>query len=123
VNESPNVASEKNGKRILSVCTAPDLAAGRAHTLRDGGHAVTTAANRWEAEQAIAAGEFDLLVLGHAVPSAEGIAIAEVFRKINRGAKVVVVAEGWFISVRADRVVQVNEGPHALLEAITTLIR
>jgi DNA-binding NtrC family response regulator len=112
-----------NGKRILSVCTAADLAAARAHTLQYAGHIVTSTANRGEAEPAIAAGEFDVLVLGHAVPSSDAIAIADVFRKINPRAKVVAVADGWFISVRADRVVQVNEGPHALLEAIAALTR
>ena len=111
------------GKRVLSVSTEPDLAAARALTLRDAGHQVTTAAGRTEAEQAIADGEFDILVLCHTVPAEAALAIAEAFRKVNPAAKVVAVASGWFIVVRADRVVQMSDGPHALLAAIAELGR
>ena len=89
--------------------------------LGDAGHTVATAASRMEAEQAIAAGEFDLLVLCHTVPSGEALALVEAFRKVNPKAKVLAVATGWFIVVRADRVVQMAEGPFALLSAIEEL--
>lgn len=111
----------KQASHILSVCTDPDLSAARALLLRDSGLAVTTAATRTEAEQAIAAGEFDALVVGHTVPSEVASAVTDAFRRVNRRARVVFVASGWFIPIRADRVVQVNDGPHALLAALTGL--
>jgi DNA-binding NtrC family response regulator len=108
-----------NINHILSVCADPDLAAARALLLRDHGLQVSTAATRIEAEQAIAGGEFDALVVGHTVPSEVATAVTEAFRKINPRARVVFVASGWFIPIRADRVVQVGDGPHALLAALT----
>ena len=108
-------------KRILSVSNDHDLATSRALALGDAGHEVTTAAGRTHAEQAIAAGEFDLLVLCHTLSSEDAIALAEVFRRINPSAKVLAVATGWFIVIRADRVVQMADGPFALLSAINDL--
>jgi CheY-like chemotaxis protein len=108
-------------KRILSVSTDANLAAARALTLADAGHTVTTKTSRMEAEQAIAAGEFDLLILGHTIASEDAIALTEAFRKVNPRAKVLAVAEGWFLVIRADKVVQMSEGPYALLSAIQDL--
>jgi len=108
-------------KRILSVSNDNDLARSRALALGDAGHQVTTAAGRIESEQAIAAGEFDLLVLCHTLVSEDALALAESFRKVNPNAKVLAVATGWFIVVRADRVVQMSDGPYALLSAIHDL--
>jgi DNA-binding NtrC family response regulator len=105
-------------KRILSVCADPDLAAARALLLRDAGLEVTITAAQTEAEQAIAAGEFDALVVGHTVTSEVATAVTEAFRRINPKARVVFVASGWFIPIRPDRVVQVADGPHALLAAL-----
>lgn len=110
-----------NAKSILSVSTDTHLGASRAAALRDAGHTVTTVASRVEAEQAIAAGEFDLLILGHALASADAIALTDAFRKVNPRGKVVVVAEGWFLVIRADKVVQMSDGPYALLSAIHDL--
>jgi len=105
-------------KHILSVCSDPDLSAARTLLLRDAGLAVSAAAGQTEAEQAIAAGEFDALVIGHTVASEAATAVVSAFRRINPKARVVFVASGWFIPIRADRVVQVNDGPHALLAAL-----
>lgn len=106
-------------KHILSVCTEPALAATRALLLRDAGLEVVTAASQLEAEQAIAGGEFDALVVGHTLPSEAARAVTEAFRRINPQARVVFVAAGWFIPIRADRVVQAADGPHALLAALS----
>ncbi|MBI2678170.1 MAG: hypothetical protein HYX28_05270 [Candidatus Koribacter versatilis] len=110
-----------NPKRILSVSTDTHLGASRAAALRDAGHTVTSVANRLEAEQAIAGGEFDLLVLGHTLASEDAIALTDAFRKVNPRAKVLAVAEGWFLVIRADKVVQMSGGPYALLSAIHDL--
>lgn len=111
----------KPASYILSVCWDADLSAARALLLRDSGLEVATAATQTEAEKAIAEGEFDALVVGHTVPSDAASAVTEAFRKINPRARVVFVASGWFIPIRADRVVQVGDGPHALLSALMGL--
>src|SRR5256885_673604 len=54
-------------KRTVSLSTTAVLAAWRSITLEDEGHTVTTKTRRMEAEQAIAAGEFDLRVVGHTI--------------------------------------------------------
>ncbi|MDP9267530.1 MAG: hypothetical protein M3P27_04290 [Acidobacteriota bacterium] len=108
-------------KRILSISNEPNLAASRALALGNAGHQVTSAAGRTHGEQAIAGGEFDVLVLCHTLASEEAIALTHAFRKVNPSAKVLAVATGWFIVVRADRVVQMTDGPFALLSAIHDL--
>jgi DNA-binding NtrC family response regulator len=105
-------------KHILSVCADLDLGAARALLLRDSGLEVATAASQTEAEKAIAGGEFDALLVGHTVASEVATAVTEAFRRVNPKALVVFVASGWFIPIRADRVVQVNDGPHVLLAAL-----
>ena len=110
-------------KRILSASNEPDLAVSRALALRDAGHQVLAASGRIEAEKAIAGGEFDILILCHTIGSDDAIALAAAFRKVNPEAKVMAVVSGWFIVIRADRVVQMTDGPHALLAAIDDLSR
>jgi DNA-binding response OmpR family regulator len=108
-------------KRILLVSVDPDIAAARALVLRDAGYHVTVTTGRGEAERALAGGEFDVFVLCHTVASGDALALAQAFRRINRNAKVVAVISGLFLAIRADRVVQTLDGPHALLAAVDSL--
>lgn len=105
-------------QHILSICMDPDLSASRTMLLRDAGLEVAAAGSRLEAEQAIAEGEFDALIVGHTVETAVATAVTETFRRVNPQARVIFVASGWFIPIRADRVVQASDGPHALLRAL-----
>lgn len=110
-----------SGKRIVMVSADANLGVSRALVLRDAGHEVTLAADRMGGERVLAAGEFDILVLCHTVPSADCLALAEAFRRINPGARVVAIVSGLFLVIRADKVVQSLDGPHALLAAIESL--
>ena len=114
-------ALNKAAKRILLVSGDPDLAQPRALLLRDAGHEVTQADDRGAAERAIAAGDFDVLVLCQTVAAEVGIAVTAAFRRVNPAAKVVAVVADLFLSIRADRVVPALDGPHALLAAIEQL--
>ncbi len=110
-----------SGKRILMVSADVNLGVSRALVLRDAGHEVTLAADRMGGERVLAADEFDILVLCQTVASSDCLALAEAFRKINRAGKVVAIVSGLFLVIRADKVVQSLDGPHALLTAIERL--
>jgi DNA-binding response OmpR family regulator len=110
-----------SGKRILMVSANADLGVSRALVLRDAGHEVTLAADRMGGERVLAGGAFDVLVLCQTVASADCLALTEAFRNLNRDGKVVAVVSGLFLVIRADKVVQSLDGPHALLQAIDSL--
>ena len=110
-------------KRILLVSTDSDMGAARALVLRDAGYHVVATTGRAEAERALAEGEFDVFVVCHTVGSGDTLALADAFRRINRHGQVVAVVAGLFLAIRADRVVQTLDGPHALLAAVDSLFR
>lgn len=110
-----------SSKRILLVSADADLGVSRALVLRDAGHEVTLAADRMGGERVLAANDLDVLVLCQTVASADCMALAEAFRKINVGGKVVAIVSGLFLVIRADKVVQSLDGPHALLTAVEAL--
>ena len=110
-----------SGKRILMVSADANLGVSRALVLRDAGHEVTLAADRMGGERVLAAHEYDVLVLCQTVASGDCLALADAFRKINLGGKVVAIVTGLFLVIRADKVVQSLDGPHALLSAIDRL--
>jgi DNA-binding response OmpR family regulator len=110
-------------KHILLVTLDPEIGAARALVLRDAGYQVTESVGRAAAERALAGGDFDVFVLCHTVTSSDTLALTEAFRRINPRAKVVAVVAGLFLAVRADRVVQSLDGPHALLAAVDALCR
>lgn len=110
-----------SGKRIVMVSTDANLGVSRALVLRDAGHEVTLAADRMGGERVLAAGQFDVLVLCQTLASGDCVALTEAFRSINREGKVVAVVSGLFLVIRADKVVQSLDGPHALLSAIDRL--
>lgn len=110
-----------SGKRILLVSADANLGVSRALVLRDAGHEVTLAADRMGGERVLAANDFDLLVLCQTVASADCMALTEAFRKINLQGKVVAIVTGLFLVIRADKVVQSLDGPHALLTAVEAL--
>ena len=111
-------ATGKAAKRVLLVSGDPDLGKVRENLLRDAGHEVTHAGSRAAAERAIAAGDFDFLVLCQKVGSDVATAVVGAFRRVNPAAKVIAVVADLFLSVRADRVVHTLDGPHALLRAL-----
>ena len=108
-------------KRILLVTVDPEIGAARAHVLRDAGYKVTETIGRDGAERALAGGEFDVFVLCQTVASGDTIALTQSFRRINPRGKVIAVIAGLFLAIRADRIVQSLDGPHALLAAIDSL--
>ena len=111
-------ATSKAAKRVLLVSGDPDLGKVREMLLRDAGHEVTHAGGRAAAERAIAAGDFDALVLCQTVAGDVATEVVGAFRRVNPTAKVIAVVAELFLSVRADRVVHTVDGPHALLHAL-----
>ncbi|SRR5581483_216436 len=79
--------------RILSISYDATLLRTRQHLLEQKGYAVTSAEGYTEAMECCAAGDFDLVVIGHSIPHKDKEAIFKTVQK-TCGAPVIALSRG-----------------------------
>lgn len=107
--------------RVLSLSEDPQLGPLRAYVLRHAGYSVAFPNGRAETFATIERDTFDVLVIGHSIPTEHARDYAAAFRTKNLAGKVLVVAHTQFTSIKAEKTIRAIDGPEVLIAAVAEL--
>ncbi|HZR27830.1 MAG TPA: hypothetical protein VFA71_03550 [Terriglobales bacterium] len=110
-------------KKILSIAKDASLATTRYLLLSNAGFQVTSALTTADAIQHCRSGEFGLVVIGHSIPSQEKKALLESIQKRCLTPVLALYRHGEGKLEGADYVLDSSEGPAALLEKVTDILK
>jgi DNA-binding response OmpR family regulator len=109
--------------KILSIAKDASLATTRYLLFSNAGFQVTTALTTPDAIQHCRSGEFNLVVIGHSIPSQEKKVLLESIQKRCETPVLALYRRGESQLEGADYALDSSEGPAALLERVTDILK